>query len=114
MMYLDYSEIGQNIRYFRTKRKMKQAQLAEATNVTAQHISHIEQGHSKLSLGLLLQVSETLAVDIYSLLGQNAVIQHSSALDSEFRALFMDMPADQKALCLQICRSVAEFGAHRV
>lgn len=114
MMELDYSEIGQSIRYFRLKRQMKQAQLAEATNVSTQHISHIEQGHSKLSLGLLLQVSEALGVDIYSLLGQNATVQHDNALDAEFRELFADMPVEQKALCLQICRSIAEYGERRI
>lgn len=54
-MTVDYSEIGNNIRDYRNKRKMKQLQLAELAGVTDQHISHIECGRTKVSLPTLLK-----------------------------------------------------------
>lgn len=47
---VDYVEIGQNVKMCRMRKRMKQAELAEMANVSAQHISHIECGITKLSL----------------------------------------------------------------
>ena len=101
-MTVDYSEIGNNIRDYRNKRKMKQLQLAELAGVTDQHISHIECGRTKVSLPTLLKISEALAVDLYALLGTNVEIQHNIALDAEFANLLQDMSLEQKELCLRV------------
>ena len=49
-MELDYKAIGQNIREHRRKSGLNQKELAELVNLSPQHISHIETGHTKLSL----------------------------------------------------------------
>lgn len=53
-MTIDYEEIGQNIKMFRTRKRLKQAELAEMIEVSSQHISHIECGRTKLSLLVLI------------------------------------------------------------
>lgn len=47
-MELDYKAIGQNIREYRRKSGLNQKELAELVNLSPQHISHIETGHTKL------------------------------------------------------------------
>ena len=47
-MELDYKAIGQNIREHRRKSGLNQKELAELVNLSPQHISHIETGHTKL------------------------------------------------------------------
>lgn len=53
-MTVDYEEIGKNIKLYRIRRELKQAQLAERVGVSSQHISHIECGRTKLGMSLLI------------------------------------------------------------
>ena len=41
-MVVDYELLGRNIKYFRSKKRMRQAELAELVDVSTPHISHIE------------------------------------------------------------------------
>lgn len=56
-MEIDYAEIGRNIREHRRRCGMKQKELAELINVSDQHISHIENGYTKLSLVTLVAIA---------------------------------------------------------
>lgn len=49
-MELDYQEIGRNVRRYRLSKGLKQKQLAELIQVSDQHISHIENAHTQVSL----------------------------------------------------------------
>ena len=40
--YLNYKEIGKNIRYFRQRAGLKQNGLSDRIDMSPQHISHIE------------------------------------------------------------------------
>ena len=68
-MDLDYREIGRNIRYYRLKKGMNQRELAERVHVSDQHISHIENAHTKLGLPTLVAIANALEIDCNSLLG---------------------------------------------
>ena len=48
---MDYFEIGARIRARRKALGMSQEQLAEMVNISTTHMSHIETGNTKLSLG---------------------------------------------------------------
>lgn len=52
--YLNYKEIGKNIRYFRQRAGLKQNELSDRIDMSPQHISHIESGEP-LSLILLFK-----------------------------------------------------------
>ena len=71
-MAIDYVQIGRNVKHYRLQKELKQIQLAEKVHVTEQHISHIECGRTKLSLPLLVSLSEAWALDniVYSISGQ--------------------------------------------
>lgn len=104
-MTLDYKEIGQNIKFYRTKKKLKQAKLAELVDVSEQHISHIECGRTKLSLPVLVGLAEVLEVDIYAILGDNS----RKALDHEFAEVLKDATPAQRKQCLELCRTAIKY-----
>lgn len=60
MWLIDYTLIGRNVKHDRLQNELKQAELAEKNHVTEQYISHIECGRTKLSLPLLVGLSEVL------------------------------------------------------
>lgn len=107
-MMVDYEEIGQNIKICRMRKRMKQAELAEMTDVSTQHISHVECGITKLSLPLLLRISEALSTDLYTLLGSN--VQTRPTLAEEFAHVLNESSLAQRTLCLELCRTVMEHG----
>ena len=59
---MEYYEIGQRIRKYRKAVGMSQEQLADAANISTTHMSHIETGNTKLSLPVLVAISEALSV----------------------------------------------------
>lgn len=58
----DYIAIGKRIRKYRWDKNISQEQLAEKIGVSATHMSHIETGSTKLSLTVLLKISEALKI----------------------------------------------------
>lgn len=110
-MVIDYKEIGRNVKLFRTRKQLKQAELAELIEVSSQHISHIECGRTKLSLSVLIQLSEALSVDLYDLLGSN--IHAKPIMEMEYANILAGASQEQRSLCLALCRIVIEHGAGR-
>lgn len=69
-MYVDYKKIGMRIAQRRKEIHMKQTTLAEETNLSNNHISNIENGHSIPSLETFAKICNTLNVKPdYLLLG---------------------------------------------
>ena len=69
-MDLDYQEIGRNIRRFRQAKGLKQKELAELIQVSDQHVSHIENAHTQVSLPTLVAIANVLQTDCNTLLGR--------------------------------------------
>ena len=61
---MDYIAIGKQIRRYRQFRNLSQEQLAEKINISPTHMSHIETGSTKLSLPVLVKISEALDVSV--------------------------------------------------
>lgn len=57
---VDYSGIGTRIRAVRKERGMTQEQLAEAAGIGSTHVSHIENGTTKLSVQALISIINAL------------------------------------------------------
>ncbi len=62
MTSLNYYEIGQRIRKYRNACNFTQENLAEKVGISTTHMSHIETGNTKLSLPVLVAISEILEV----------------------------------------------------
>ena len=57
---VDYGGIGARIRALRKERNMTQEELAEAAGIGATHVSHIENGTTKLSVQTLIAIINAL------------------------------------------------------
>lgn len=119
-MVLDYKQIGCNIKAYRCRRGMKQAQLAEMVSVSEQHISHIECGSTKLSLPVMVSIAEALSVEINELLGyhtDNALLEsgglENPELEREMMSLMRGASDAQKRQCIELCRTAIRFGSLR-
>lgn len=60
---MDFRKLGKRIKDIRIKCNMTQEQLGEASTLSAVHISHIENGSTKLSLEALLNICGALQVN---------------------------------------------------
>ena len=58
-------KLGLNIKYYRMLSGFTQEQLAEAANISKEHISKIERAASSVSIEVLFEVSEVLQVPIH-------------------------------------------------
>lgn len=105
-MEVDYVSIGRNVKRYRLKRGLKQEQLAQKVGVSAQHVSHIECGYTKLSLPLLLKLAEVLHTTITVLL-MNDQITEPQLID-DLAELLRHATQEQLKLCSALCRIVLD------
>lgn len=109
---LDYKEIGRNIRHCGKSCKLKQKDLAEKVNVTEQHISHIENGSTKLSLPTLVAIANALSVDCNTLLGATLVNSQEKLMKNELGEIVGHMDAKRLRFCLEFCRLLMSFESY--
>ena len=61
---IDYIDIGLRIKYLRRKHSISQEKLAEATELSISHISHIENASTKISLPSLVAIANYFQVSL--------------------------------------------------
>lgn len=105
-MSLDYEEIGRNIRMSRLRKHLRQADLAEMIDVSAQYVSHIECGKNKVSLDVLVRIGQALSINLYTLIGENDKSHMEFAFTAEIDNVLKNLSLAQRALCLELCRAV--------
>ena len=102
-MGLDYLEIGRNIRHYRQLLGIRQKELAEYIHVSDQHISHIENWHTKLSLVTLVAIANTLKVDCNTLLGHTLYNVKDSVLHQRLNEIVSEMDTTKLGLVVEFC-----------
>lgn len=108
-MKLDYLEIGRNIQYYRQKRGIRQKELAERIHVSDQHISHIENGYTKLSLISLVAIANTLKIDCNTLLGSTLDGAKESILHQKLNTLVAEMDTIKLGLVVEFCDMLSNY-----
>lgn len=68
---IDYAELGRNIRSVRNEKGLTQEKLAELANISATHISNIENGKAKVSLSVIFSISNVLGCSVEALVTGN-------------------------------------------
>lgn len=63
-MELDYIKLGKRIRAIRMAKGLTQEKLAEKSDLSANHISHIERANTMLGLPTLVQIVNALEVTV--------------------------------------------------
>ncbi|MDE6875234.1 MAG: helix-turn-helix transcriptional regulator [Lachnospiraceae bacterium] len=61
-MEIDYVALGKRVKQIRKERKISQEQLAKQIDVSVPHMSNIENGKTKFSLQVLIDLSDALKV----------------------------------------------------
>lgn len=61
---MDYSAVGKRIKISRKKKGYTQAELAEILGYSIQHISHIENGITKMSIDFIIALANVLEVSL--------------------------------------------------
>ena len=102
---MDYYEIGQRIRKIRKACGLSQEELAERVGISTTHMSHIETGNTKLSLAVLVAISEVLDVRTDELIFGNPKITTTDAAE-EISMLLESCDHNQKMIILDMIKSL--------
>lgn len=78
---MNYYEIGQRIRKYRKAYSLSQEQLSDKVGISATHMSHIETGNTKLSLAVLVKITDTLSVQTDALLFDAPQVNRTAMTD---------------------------------
>ena len=108
-MELDYQEIGRNIRRYRQKKGLNQKELAELIHLMDQHVSHIENAHTKLSLPTLVAIANVLEIDCNSLLGETLTGGRGEVLHQRLADGMNKLDTVKLGLLAEFCDVLAEY-----
>ena len=62
-----YQTLGQNITFYRKRRKLTQLQLSEVAEISRNHLSRIENADCAVSLDTVFAIADALGVEPYKL-----------------------------------------------
>lgn len=113
--YINYEEVGQRIRHARKNKRWTQAKLAETVGCSTANITNIEKSKTKLSLNMLVRISEVLEVSLDELIGGKAApASHtSSPIEAEIQSICAGLSSENAQLCRQACvEFCAAFSRH--
>lgn len=102
---MDYTGLGNRIRTYRKKAKMSQQTLGERTDYSVQHISHIENGTTKLSVECLFNIANALDISLDELVC-GYVNSASVILDSELNELLKDCTPQEKEIFIETIKTL--------
>lgn len=102
---MDYKLLGKRIRAERKSKKMTQEQLAELIDCSPTHISHLENGSTKMSLSVFVSIVNALGVSADKLL-IDSVYQSKAILNDELELVFADAEPDAYYVMLQAADTV--------
>ena len=105
MKDIDYKKIGKQIRSFREMRKWSQEMLAEKAALSKVHISHIETGHTKLSLQALVRIANALQVSSDELLCEDLVMS-APIYHNKMNQLFSTCSAVEIRIAVHMCQTL--------
>lgn len=105
MKTVDFGEIGRNIKLQRTRKGMRQEELAELTDVSSAHISHVENVHTKPSVELLIRIANALEIDIDTLCGSNLYAARRPALSRQIAEVLDGAPTAVVDFTLELSKA---------
>lgn len=100
----DYIRFGKGVHYYRLKENITQAQLAELVDVGEQHINKIENGVTKPSLKVLVNICNVLHISVKDCLCLNQ--ETSMALFRQMSSLLEELSDEEKNLLHQIMQDL--------
>jgi len=104
---LDYSLIGERIKYKRKSLELTQEKLADTAGIGIQHLSKIENGKATLSLPCLVSLANALNTTTDFLLTDNVVASRPILLD-EVKHFFEDCSHDELFIIMRTATTLKE------
>ena len=86
-MAVDYIGLGDKIRFFRTKMRLSQEELAEKTDLSNVYISHLERGVRAPRLDVVINIANALNISADDLLSGSLIISGTSRGHREYEVL---------------------------
>lgn len=100
---LDFTVIGSHISFYRRKKGLSQAELAELISSSVPYISYIETGKKQVGVEYLVRIAEVLEVSVDRLLlGQVATDKQSA--QEMLNDILRDTTPYEKAVILETAR----------
>ena len=106
-MELDYSALGERIRYIRKSKDMTQNSLAELAGVETSNISHIERAATKASLATLVAIANALGCSMDDLLCDSIECERE-AFENQLVELSKDCSPLELRMLVDLVRSMKE------
>jgi len=104
-MELNYKLIGIRIKNARLAKGLTQEKLAELSNISPQHVSHVENAGTKLSLPCLVAICNALEVTADKLL-MDSLPQTEAHLLGEVSNIFSECTSEELFLMLSVADSL--------
>lgn len=102
---INYLTIHSNIKKFRIRAKLTQAQLAEKSNISSKYLSNLENNHYKSHLHVYIQIADALDISIYDLIEDS---KQKRFID-KFAIKIKDFSDIQKALLLDETNIIKKY-----
>ena len=93
---MNYESLGGKIKELRISMDLRQAQVAEALNVTPGYISNVENNRTAMSLRILIYYAKLMNITLDSLVGRVEPEYENTALDNELIGLIKHMSDENK------------------
>ena len=93
-MELNYKLVGVRIKQMRLSQTLTQEALAEMSGISPQHVSHIENGSTKLSLPCLVNICNAMGITPNDIL-LDSVDNSVPNMLKEVSAVFSDCSSDE-------------------
>lgn len=100
----DFNKFGKGVHYYRLKANITQAKLAEMVDVGEQHINKIENGLTKPSLKVFVNICNVLHVSVKDCLSLNQ--ETSLALYRQMSSLLEEVNDEEKRFLHQIMQDL--------
>lgn len=103
---MDYVSLGKQVRYARKRKAYTQAELAELVGCSVQHISHIENGTTKSSMELVVNLANHLDVSLDNLFSGSLSSKLGDVTREDIGALFSDCSNEEITMLIRLAKLI--------
>lgn len=100
----DYDTLGTKIKELRVQKKLTQAEVAAALDVTPGYISNVENNRTAMSLRILIYYAKLMNLSLDTLIGEIDSEYRDTALDRDIMNELAELSPDVKKKVLQTIR----------
>lgn len=104
-MAFDYASIGLRIKHARTKNGISQDKLAEALEISRNHLSQVEIGEKGISLEMLVATANILNVPISELLA-DSLTGPDALTDTDLHYILLDCTKQEEKIITKTAKAL--------